>query len=251
MKEYFSHDYNARHDKKIAALVGKYKGSGYGIFWATCEMMHEEGGELELDELTYSAISKNINEDEILLKNVIEDCIEKFKLFLFIDGKITSNRVKKNLNKRLSISEVRSKAGKEGAKAKQTKAFAKQNQAKEIKRKEKKLKEIKVNNEEGVFPVFKKDPKKFPLAENFNGLPEKKTEAAVKLFKTSKNTVASSEQITSFWEVFKIQKLTGENFYENEEKVYDHFLNWLEFKKITNGHSLTEGVGKSIEFDRP
>lgn len=126
MKEYFSHDYSARHDRKIAALIDKYKATGYGIFWATCEMMHEEDGELELDEITYSAISKNVNENKILLKNVISDCVEIFKLFVLIDGKLTSNRVKNNLNKRQSISDIRAKAGKAGANAKQKKSNAKQ-----------------------------------------------------------------------------------------------------------------------------
>lgn len=151
MKEYFAHDYSARHDRKIAALIEKYKSSGYGIFWATCEMMHEEGGELELDEITYGAISKNVNEDKILLKNVISDCIEIFKLFVLFDGKLTSNRVKKNLDKRLNLSDIRSKAGKAGAKAKQKLSKAKQMTY--IKGKENKGKENKGKESDFINPL--------------------------------------------------------------------------------------------------
>ena len=230
MKEYFSHDYNARHDKKIAALVSKYKGAGYGIFWTTCEMMHDEGGEIELDDITYSCLAKDINENENLLKKVIEDCIEKFKLFVLVDGKLSSNRVKKNLNKRLSISEIRSKSGKAGANAKQMKANAKQNQANKRKGKEIKEKEIIEINKE----VFKKDMSKFPLADNFNGLPEKKVEASIGIIKATQDVIASKEQINTFWDVFKIQRLTGENFYENDEKIYEHFINWVKDKKISS-----------------
>lgn len=238
MKEYFSHDYNARHDKKIAALVGKYKGTGYGIFWATCEMMHEEGGELELDDLTYSAISKNINEDENLLKNVIEDCIEKFKLFFFLDGKITSNRVKKNLNKRLNISVIRSKAGKAGANAKQTKANAMQSQAKNA-LKESKEKEKKVNNIN------------MPIGENFNGLPPETIKASKEIVRITGYVNITDTQVIDMWEVFKIQNLTGKKYYADDEAVYSHFINWIkkqDFKKDSN--SELSDYEKSLKENR-
>lgn len=107
---YFSHDFNARNDRKISALVMDYKSAGYGIFWAACEMMHEEGGELELDDLTYSAISKDLNEDFELVKTVIEGCISKYKLFIINEEKLNSKRVSKNLNKKQDISEKRRQA---------------------------------------------------------------------------------------------------------------------------------------------
>ena len=123
---YFSHDYNARNDKKISALVRDYKSAGYGIYWCTAEMMHEEGGEMELDDLTISAIAKDLNEDFELVKLVIEKCIS-YKLFILVEDNIlTANRVKRNLDKRKEISVIRSEAGKNGAIAKQKKANAKQ-----------------------------------------------------------------------------------------------------------------------------
>lgn len=114
MKEYFSHDHNARHDRKIVALVNKYKSSGYGIFWAVNEMMHEEGGELELDEITYTALSKHLNEDIAHIQQVIQDCEAKFLLYRKIDNKLTSNRVIKNLSEIEEKKQVKVDAGTKG-----------------------------------------------------------------------------------------------------------------------------------------
>lgn len=141
---YFSHDYNARNDRKIAALVKDYKSSGYGIFWATCEMMHEEGGELEMDDITYSAISKDLNEKVEYVKIVIEKCITSYKLFRINDLKLNSSRVERNLNKRNDISDKRRKAAFAKhlhANADQMEEHAEQNDAKEIKEINKRNKE--------------------------------------------------------------------------------------------------------------
>lgn len=153
---YFSHDYNARNDRKIAALVSEFKSSGYGIFWCACEMMHEEGGALEIDDITYYAISKDLNESFELVKNVVEKCISKFQLFTVDNGKLESSRVKTNLNKRLKISEVRSNSGKAGAIAKQNSANAEQKQAKERKERKERKKERGVNfSADGSLVLFK------------------------------------------------------------------------------------------------
>lgn len=138
---YFSHDYNARHDKKIGALVKDYKAAGYGVYWAICEMMHEEGGDLEMDEVTYAAIAKDLNEKTTFIKTIAVSCINTYKLFFMVDIKLKSNRVNKNINKRKSISKVRSDA----AFAKhlhtneaQDDAFVVQNSAKKERKKERK-----------------------------------------------------------------------------------------------------------------
>lgn len=134
---YFSHDYNARNDRKIAALVKDYKASGYGVFWATCEMMHEEGGELEVDDITYSAIAKDLNEEVEYVKTVIEKCITSYKLFKMNNLRLNSGRVERNLNKRNDISEKRRKAAiakHMHANAEQVDANAMQNGAKKGKK---------------------------------------------------------------------------------------------------------------------
>ena len=147
---FFSHDLNARNDKKIAALVREFKSAGYGIYWCAVEMMHEEGGTLEIDELTFSAIAHDLNEDLDLVKSILLKCIA-FKLFTKVDDNyLSSNRVEKNLTKRKRISKARSEAGKNGAivkqeksadqqaesNVKQTEANAEQNQAEKEREKE-------------------------------------------------------------------------------------------------------------------
>lgn len=118
MKEYFSHDHNARHDRKVVALISKYKSAGYGIFWATNEMMHEEDGELEFDEITFGAIAKHLNEDESFIKEVITACINTFKLYILSGEKLTSNRVNRNITgseqRKLAKSEKAANSGRLG-----------------------------------------------------------------------------------------------------------------------------------------
>jgi hypothetical protein len=119
---YFSHDYNARNDRKIAALVKKHKAAGYGVFWIACEMMHEEGGHIELDEITFGAIAKDSNEEVGVVKSIIIDCIKEFKLFKMEEDIVISGRVSRNLEKRQALSKSRAIAGQRGAIAQQNKA---------------------------------------------------------------------------------------------------------------------------------
>lgn len=135
-KEYFSHDHNARHDRKIVALIKEYKSSGYGIFWATCEMMHEEGGSLEFDELTFGAISKDLNEDESLIKEVLDKCVLVYKLFKKDEENIVSGRVNRNLTEIHEKKLVKIQAGRlggiksgESRRTKQNEATLKANEA--------------------------------------------------------------------------------------------------------------------------
>jgi len=255
---YFSHDYNARNDKKISALVRDFKSAGYGVFWCVAEMLHEEGGEIEWDDLTISAISKDLNEDFDLVRNIIEKCVSKFKLFnISEDNILTASRVKRNLDKRKSISEIRSKAGKTGANAKQMLANAEQNQAKEIKEKEIKEKENKGNDiliiEERGNNIRKQEDKKInnsfntmPVPENFNGLPKNTKKAAAEIVYRMQAFKISDEDQDAMWEVFKIQNLTGHNWYANESKVYTHYINWIKKQKFeNNGNKINNASDKS------
>lgn len=133
---FFRHDYNARNDRKIAALVKKHKSAGYGIFWITCEMMHEEGGHIEFDDITFGALAKDCNEDIEFVKQVINDCISEFKLFKKENDIIISGRVSRNLEWKQELSKSRSNAGKRGAIARQMSTSDEQNQAKKERKKE-------------------------------------------------------------------------------------------------------------------
>lgn len=116
---FFRHDYNARNDRKIAALVKRHKSAGYGIFWITCEMMHEEGGHIEFDDITFGALAKDCNEEVNFVKQVVSDCITEFKLFKRENDIVVSGRVSRNLEWKQSVSNSRAIAGQKGANAKQ------------------------------------------------------------------------------------------------------------------------------------
>lgn len=130
---YFSHDYNARNDKKISALVRDYKSSGYGIFWATCEMMHEEGGTLEFDDLTIDAIAGDINETSDFVKEVLDKCVIKYRLFTKQDILLQSSRVIRNLETKNEKKTVKAEAGRLGGiksgESRRNKEILKQNEA--------------------------------------------------------------------------------------------------------------------------
>ncbi len=51
MKDYFSHDYNSRNDKKLVKAAMKFElCSAIGAYWCIVEMLYEEGGYLPLLE---------------------------------------------------------------------------------------------------------------------------------------------------------------------------------------------------------
>lgn len=155
---YFPHDYNARNDRKIAALVKKHKAAGYGVFWITCEMMHEEDGHIEFDEITFGAIAKDANEDISFVKTVITDCIKEFKLFKMEEDIVISGRVSRNLEKRQELSKSRAIAGQKGRLAQQT-------SAKERKERKEKKENIGVEILPDTFEVVFDDGSKQKLGE--------------------------------------------------------------------------------------
>jgi hypothetical protein len=184
---YFSHDHNARNDRKIAALVKDYKSSGYGIYWATCEMMHEEGGAIEFDELTFGSIAKDLNEDSGLIGEVLEKCVEKYKLFSKqIEAVLQANeasrsstvllrsrRIDRNLSDRKDAKQNKKKAGQLGGiksgesrrnkkKLEAERSSASSNEAKERKGKER----IEIQNSIQLCPemvkIFKTTYPKYP-----------------------------------------------------------------------------------------
>lgn len=93
MKDYFSHDYNARNDKKLTKLFMKHGLSGIGAYWCIIEMLYEEGGYLNLEDaerITFELRCKNelvdfIIHDSELFQNDgekfwSETAIERLKL---------------------------------------------------------------------------------------------------------------------------------------------------------------------------
>ena len=95
---FFSHDYNARADRKLVKLIMKHGMTGIGIYWCIVEMLYEEGGYLpmEYERITFELRSK---------ENVIQSVINDFDLFENDTEKFWSNSVLDRLQKRCDKSE--------------------------------------------------------------------------------------------------------------------------------------------------
>ena len=72
---YFSHDYNARNDRKMRNLRCDKGMAGLGIYWCLIEMLYEEGGYLKLSECESIAIELQTDVKDI------QDIIHNYGLF--------------------------------------------------------------------------------------------------------------------------------------------------------------------------
>lgn len=275
---YFSHDYNARNDRKIASLVKDYKSSGYGIYWCTVEMLHEEGGQMEFDDITFDAIAKDLNEANEAVKEVLQKCIDKYKLLHIVDNTISAHRVKQNLSFSEAKKEIKRNAGKKGGinsgksrrynkDVKQNEALLQKNEADEKKNEanepnEMKLNEMKLNDKEdrkekeGLPPhpppesmsgfQYLPDGRSyiertvFYTSKDFNGLPENVIKSAKDLIKVVKKVEVPEEDISTLWESFKTLGLTFQKPYRNKDDVYGHFVNWTKGQPFSKGKPARE-----------
>jgi len=144
--QYFQHDFNARNDLKIKALLKRHGAAAYSVFWSIVEELHQHN-RFELKPWLIAGIAGDLYLEPENVQDIINTCIE-FELF-FKDGEsIGCARVERNLQKRQEVKEKRSKAGKASALARQESTHVEQeltsveqNPTKEIKIKEIKLKE--------------------------------------------------------------------------------------------------------------
>ncbi len=141
MKEYFSHDYNARSDEKMIKLIMDEGYAGYGVYWALIEMIHENKGYIHND---YKRIAFALHTE----CERIKDVIELYDLFVIKDGKISNTRVLYNLIKRSEKSEKAKNSAKKrwDSSTKNANAMRTQCDSNAIKVKESKLKERKEKN---------------------------------------------------------------------------------------------------------
>lgn len=260
---FFSHDYNARNDRKIAALVKDYKSAGYGIFWATCEMMHEEGGTLEFDDMTLGAIAKDLNEEPGLISIVLEKCISVYKLFVKQEDLLQSSRVHRNLDMKNEKKNIKAEAGRLGGiKSGESRRnsqngyeFTKQNEAVLQPASSNEAKESKGDYSKGNEIKESKEPAS-PWFDLKLDIPEKTMESAELnqfTFTGKKNT----EFIKCQWKVFLSERLDDPPEKSMQHKkvtdLTSYFLNWLRPKMpkingkgehITNSESHTNSNGK-------
>lgn len=90
---YFSHDYNARVDEKIKALIRKHGMAGYGVYWSIVEDLYNNANALQTD---YEGIGYDLHTDATIIKSVIND----FGLFVFDGDKFGSMSVQRRIDAR-------------------------------------------------------------------------------------------------------------------------------------------------------
>ena len=166
MKEtfYFSHDYNAIQDPKMMAILSTCGLSGVGMYWIIIEILHQQPSN-KIDKKSYEDYidfyGRLDGENEHLL-NKIKQMLIVVGLLVEEGGLIYSKRVLDNKKQRQKISEKRSYAGKKSAEIRQKSTSAEQvltsvqqNSTNANIVKERKGKEININNSEPSSPNIK------------------------------------------------------------------------------------------------
>lgn len=70
------------------------------------------------------------------------------------------------------------------------------------------------------------------LNTDFEILPEQYIISSIQQIKLQKQQTITADVINQMWDVFKLQNLTGDKFYNNENEVYKHFGNWIKNQKF-------------------
>ena len=147
---YFQHDYEPTADPKIQALLHKFGGLGYGLWWRTIEMLHsDEQHKIEHKKYIYLAIAGQMSTSVEVIEEFLFFCIKEVEL-LNSDGKyFWSDRVNRNIQKRNDISTKRSFAGKKSAELRNISSTNAEQVLTDVQQnptKKRKVKEIKENN---------------------------------------------------------------------------------------------------------
>lgn len=106
LKNYFSHDFNARNDIKLKKVNMELGLTGLGLYWCIIECLYENGGYLDLNQIDLLAYELRTE------KNLIEKIINDYDLFKINKNKFYSKSVLQRLEK---INEI-SKKNKENIK---------------------------------------------------------------------------------------------------------------------------------------
>lgn len=145
---YFSHDYNARTDDAIKAIIRKFGMEGYGVWWAIIEDLYSNANALRLD-------CEGIAFDLRVHCDVVTSIIYDYGLFQINGSTFSSKSVQKRLDKRNEKSVKAAKSAKfrwGNANALQTESDSNAIKEKESKGNKKERKE---NNEE-INSLFEK-----------------------------------------------------------------------------------------------
>lgn len=136
MREYFSHDLNARNDRKLVKLAMKKGLAGVGLYWCIVEMLHESGGLIENKEIERIAFELRVDTQEVV------EIIYDFDLFVNDGVSFWSESALKRIEKQKDVRDSRVKAAQQRW-AKNADAMQMDSKSNAIKEKESKVKERK------------------------------------------------------------------------------------------------------------
>lgn len=92
-----------------------------------------------------------------------------------------------------------------------------------------------------------------PISADFNGLPSIKIGAAKELVRIISKIDIHDKDVKDIWEVFKIQNLSGKKYYQDEDAVYSHFINWIKtqnFKEIKKDQPTSVRKENEVDFNK-
>lgn len=101
---YFPHDYNARTDPKLQAVMVRHGITGIGAYWCIVEQLYEQGGALDVDSIPVIAFA--LHADEALIRSIVSD----FGLFVIEGEKFYSLSANRRLDERKKVSDARREA---------------------------------------------------------------------------------------------------------------------------------------------
>ncbi len=112
---YFSHDMNARNDKKVKAMIRKYGMAGYGRWWVLVETLRSECNyKLQIDPLTLSSLAEDMRTEPQEVEQFIADCVNEFTLLEQDGDEVWSESLLRRMSKMDDSRARRSEAGKKG-----------------------------------------------------------------------------------------------------------------------------------------
>ena len=113
---YFKHDQSARHDLKIISMISDYGMQGYGMFWVLIEVLRSSKNyQIHDKEYNVSSLSYQMRVTPELLNKFIEDCVNKYELFIKGNGFFYSMRLRDDMEILDTMRENKVRAGRMGA----------------------------------------------------------------------------------------------------------------------------------------
>lgn len=198
MIEYFSHDYDAQSDPKLARLRMAHRSAGYGIFWLIVERLYRFGGKIPDD---IQVLAFELQEPVDIVRSVLTD----FDLFTIEDGFITSASVTRRLEIREEAYRKKAEAGRSGglAKSSNARAVLEQSLANSTKEKGKEKEKEQIKDLTNVAPSPSDSPPPSPAVLTFACIKDREwvlTEAKLAEYATTYPAVDVKAECRKAWQ---------------------------------------------------